>query len=269
MNHDIQEKISEYTSALEQFKKREKFEAAEAHAAKYEYQKAINILKGIPASSETYEEARQKIAEYIDASIEYIFQQAAELVEQKFFNEAIASLKTIPEIATQHHEAQAKITEYTEEFENFIRKRKNLVPLRSGERIIAAAFLDQTLHAVSNIERTKSIYNPLSSTYADGEFLILTLIVRNDSKKSRTISASMMTLIDSQEREFSVSDKGKTALVMNGDQTVEFWMSEVQPGLSKVIKIVFDVPPGADNLNLKVMSGGWSGTAILPLAMAV
>ena len=265
---NLQQKISEYTSALEQFRKWEKFEAAEAYAKKHEYQKAINVLKGISASSETYGEAQQKVAEYIEASIDYVFQNAVKLVEQKFFNEAISSLQTIPETSTRYQYAQSRIIDYTEEFEKFIRKHKNLVPVRSGERIVAAAFLDQTLHAVSSIERTKSIYNPLSSTYADGEFLILTLIVRNDSKKARTISASMMTLIDSQEREVSVSDKGKTALIMNGDQTVEVFMSEVQPGLSKVIRVVFDVPPGANDFNLKIVSGGWGGTAILPLVMA-
>jgi hypothetical protein len=78
-----------------------------------------------------------------------------------------------------------------------------------------------------------------------------------------------MTLIDSEEREFRVSSEGNTALLGNGDQTVECWMSELQPGLSKTVKIVFDVPPGASDFSLKVMSGGWGGTTILPLAMAV
>ncbi len=56
---------------------------------------------------------------------------------------------------------------------------------------------------------------------------------------------------------------------MSGDQTVEFLVSEIQPGLQKTITIVFDVSPEANNLSLKVPSSGWGGAAILPLSLAV
>lgn len=258
----VQEKITKYTAALEYLKKREKFDAAAIHAAKQEYQKAVSILKEIPASSEEYKEAQQKIAEYV-------LTQAANMASQSSFNQAILCLKTIPETASSYQQAQAKINEYTEALEKFITKHKNLIPMRSGDKIIAAAFIDQTVHIISNIERKKSIYSSFGSTYADGEFLILRLLVRNDNKKARTISVSTMTIIDSLEREFSVSNEGNMALQMNGDRTVEFLVTEVQPGLQKVITIVFDVPPGTNNLSLKVSSGGWGGTAVLPLSLAV
>lgn len=247
---------------------KQKIESAAADASNYRYEKAVNTLKAIPTASNLYEEAQQKISEYVKASHEYLLQQAAQMVEQGLYNEAIKILKTIPVEAALYQQAQDKMSEYVNTFETLIKKHKNLTPLIFDDRIVAVAFVDQTVHAVKQIERRSIIYNSLASTYPDGEFLIIRLIVRNDGKKSRTISASMMTLIDSQEREYSVSNKGQTALQMNGDQTVECFVSEIQPGLQKIITIIFDVPRGVNNLSLKI-PGGWGGETILPLSLAL
>lgn len=283
----VQEKIPEYselaqTKLEEQYVAREKqkeeqriarekqkFEAAAAHASKREYQEAVNFLNAIPSSSEAYEEAQQKIADYINTSTEYVLEQAVQTVHQGLYNEAIAALKTIPESANSYQKAQEKISEYENNLESLIEKHKNLIPMLNGDRIVAAAFVDQTVHLVSQMERKRSIYNSLGSTYADGEFLVLQLIVRNDGKKARTISASMITIVDSTGCEFSVTSNGMTALQMNGDQTVEFLVTEIQPSLEKFITIVFDVPPGANDLSLKVPSGGWGSSATLPLSLAI
>ena len=106
-------------------------------------------------------------------------------------------------------------------------------------------------------------------THADGEFLIVRLIICNDGKKSRTISASGMKILDSQEREYRSSTSGGTALVMSGDKNAEFSLSEIHPDLPKTITIVFDLPVGKNDLNLKVSSGGLGGSAILPLSLAI
>ncbi|MEG4090164.1 DUF4352 domain-containing protein [Microcoleus sp. Pol12B4] len=240
------------------------------------YGKAINNLNKIASSSDLYEEAQQKISEYVNASYEDVLQQSVQMADQGLYNEAIKSLeeaikslKTNSEEAALYQQAQNKISEYVNTFETLIKKHKNLIPILNNERIVAAAFVDQTVHCVKEVERTPWIYNYLGNTDADGEFIIIRIIVRNDGKKSRTISASVMTIIDSQECEYSVSEKGKNALQMNGDQTVEFWFSEIQPGLQKVITIVFDVPPGVNNLSLKIPGSGWGGGAILPLSLAL
>lgn len=190
-------------------------------------------------------------------------------VHQGLYNEAIAALKTIPESATSYQKAQEKISEYVNNLESLIKKHKNLIPMLNGDRIVAAAFVDQTVHVVSKMERQRSIYDSLGSTYADGLFLIIHLIVRNDGKKARAISASIITIFDSTGCEFSVASNGMTALQMNGDQTVEFILTEIQPTLAKLITIVFDVPPGAKDLSLKVPSGGWGSSVTLPLSLAI
>lgn len=272
----VRDKVSEYSdlaqTKLEEYKansEKQRLEAASTCASNHQYQKAVNTLKAIPASSEFYGEAQQKITEYVNASVEYTVYQAEQIAEQGLYNKAIALLRTIPEEAILHAKAQERISEYVNILEALIKKHKNLIPILYGEKIIAAALVDQTVHLIDRIEKRSSIYSSLGSTYADGEFLIVRLVVQNNSKRARTISTSMMNILDSQDREYSASSKGATALQMNGDKTVEFLASEIQPGLQKTITIVFDLPAGGSELRLKVPSGGWGGSAILPLSLAV
>jgi hypothetical protein len=141
----------------------------------------------------------------------------------------------------------------------------NIVTIDYNGKPKKAALVEETIHLVEKVEHRRSIGNQFMSTDADGEFLIVRLLVRNDSKETRTIGASQMEVIDAAGREFRTSSEGSTALTMSGDKSAEFLMSEVQPGLEKRISIVFDVPPGSKNLKLKVPSGGFGEAAILPL----
>lgn len=141
----------------------------------------------------------------------------------------------------------------------------NIVTVTYNGKPKKAAMVDETLHLVEKVEHRRSIGNSFTRTDADGEFLIVRLLVRNESKATRTIGASQMEILDAAGREFRTSSEGGTALAMSGDKTAEFLMTEVQPGLEKRISIVFDVPPGAKNLKLKVPSGGFGQAAILPL----
>lgn len=141
----------------------------------------------------------------------------------------------------------------------------NIVDVKLGNRTVKAALVDETLHLVEKVERRKRLGNEFVSETADGEFLIVRLVVRNDSKESRTIGASQMSVIDTAGREFHTSSEGSTALMMSGDKSAEFLATQVQPGLEKRITIVFDVPPGSKNLKLKVPSGAFGDPAVMPL----
>lgn len=141
----------------------------------------------------------------------------------------------------------------------------NIVTVDYGNKKVKAALVDETLHLVERIEHRHSIGDEFTKQTADGEFLIVRLLVRNDSKKTRTIGASQMSVINAAGQEFQTSSEGGTALVMSGDKSAEFLMTQVQPGLEKRIAVVFDVPPGSKNLQLKVPSGGFGEGAVLPL----
>ncbi len=233
------------------------------------YDDAITLLKKIPDSSNIYDEAQRKIVKCISNLHECAINQSSLMIEQGLYNEAILSLEAITKRTNSSQVIQEKIAEYVSEFELSIKNHKNIIPLHHRGRIVAAAFIDQTLHLVDSIERKQFIGNQFSMTQADGEFLIVRLIIRNDGKKTRTISASAMKIIDSQEREYRSSTSGGTALVMSGDKNAEFSLSEIHPDLPKTITIVFDLPVGKNDLNLKISSGGLGGSAILPLSLAI
>lgn len=143
----------------------------------------------------------------------------------------------------------------------------NIVTVEYGpkKKKVKAALLDETAHLIARVERRNAIGNEFMSTHADGQFLILRMQVHNGSNSTRTISTSGMVVIDEQGREFAQSAEGQTALAMSGDQTAEFLMSQIQPGLTKNISVVFDVPPEAKDLKLRITGGGlFSGeTAVL------
>ncbi len=144
-------------------------------------------------------------------------------------------------------------------------EEENIVSVKLGARTVKAALVDETLHIVEKLERRKKLGNEFVNETADGEFLIVRMIVRNDSKETRTIGASQMSILDTAGREFRTSSEGGTALAMSGDKTAEFLLTEVQPGLEKRVTIVFDVPPGSKDLKLKVPSGGFGSPAVLSL----
>ena len=266
---------------------------------------ALNALKKIPEDAELYPQAEEKMVEcqekikQRETERELAMQKAEQekqelvasnLVKSAFvkadggnFSEAIQLLKNVPQSTAAYHEAATKMAEYEEvvrqiilkkekldqEKLELIAKHKNLVPINYKGKIVAAARVDDTIHLVDSIKRISRIEKGFGNAVADGEFLIVHLFVRNDSKKTRTISASAMTILDAQEREFRTSSHGSSALLMSGEKTSEVLVTEIHPGLEKAISIVFDIPPGDGELKLKVPSGGFGSPAILPLALAL
>ncbi len=292
--NDIQNKAAKNKLECE----KQQLEKATNKAAINDFKKAIFILEKIPSNSEIYTESQQKIIEYRDSFSVVLLQDATDKYTKGCFSEALVSLKLVPEGTKVYEQAQEKIVECEEarrqqiieeqkekerillekqkekerillERKRLIESFKNLVAINYKEKLVAAALVNNTLHLVDSVKRTKRISSALGSEIADGEFLIIRLLVRNDDKKSRTISASMINLIDHQEREFSASSSGSTALIMSGDKTAEILATEVQPGLQKNISIVFDLPPGATDLKLKIPSGLFGKPVILPLSLAL
>ncbi|MEP6488646.1 DUF4352 domain-containing protein [Microcoleus vaginatus] len=281
-------------------------ESAINQATKGNFSKALETLRQIPNGTEAYFQAQSKISEYEQAEKARLEQQALEREireqEQKEqqasqwlesainqatkgnFSQALETLRQIPNGTEAYFQAQSKISEYEQviknqilekqriekEKEELIAKSKNLVALTHNGKRVAAALVDKTIHIVDSVTRKITISGVFGeTTFADGEFVIINLVVRNEDKKSRNISASMMTLIDSEGREFQTSSTAMTALTMSGEQKAELWPTQIQPGLDKDITIVFDIPPTAQDLKLKVPSGLFGQPAILPLSLAL
>ena len=96
--------------------------------------------------------------------------------------------------------------------------------------------------------------NTLGSYYskaAQGMFYILTLQVKNEAKDTKTIDSSQFQIVDSHGRTFDRSTDGQTALGLQQGH-VDLFLQQVQPSLSLLGDVVFDVPKDATGLKLIV-----------------
>jgi hypothetical protein len=208
---------------------------------------ALMSLRQVPEGTQSYAESQVKIAEY-----------EADLMQRNLEKEKEEQLKLEQLKLEQQREKELR---KQQEIQNERLKKEKEA---EKEKLIA-----QLPNIVDQVEKKRTISGVLGNhNSAGGEFIIIRLIVRNDSKKTRTISASMITLIDHEDRQFSTSSEAGTALTMSGDETAEFILTEIQPGLQKRITIIFEVPLTSKDLKLQIPSGIFGKSTILPLSLA-
>jgi len=225
-------------------------------------------LRQVPEGTQSYAESQVKIAEYeadlMQRNLEKEKEEQLKLEQLKLEQQREKELRKQQEIQNERLKKEKEA-----EKEKLIAQLPNLVRVQYKGKLVAAALVDETIHIVDQVEKKRTISGVLGNhNSAGGEFIIIRLIVRNDSKKTRTISASMITLIDHEDRQFSTSSEAGTALTMSGDETAEFILTEIQPGLQKRITIIFEVPLTSKDLKLQIPSGIFGKSTILPLSLA-
>jgi len=229
---------------------------------------ALMSLRQVPEGTQSYAESQVKIAEYeadlMQRNLEKEKEEQLKLEQLKLEQQREKELRKQQEIQNERLKKEKEA-----EKEKLIAQLPNLVRVQYKGKLVAAALVDETIHIVDQVEKKRTISGVLGNhNSAGGEFIIIRLIVRNDSKKTRTISVSMITLIDHEDRQFSTSSEAGTALTMSGDETAEFILTEIQPGLQKRITIIFEVPLTSKDLKLQIPSGIFGKSTILPLSLA-
>jgi Domain of unknown function (DUF4352) len=95
---------------------------------------------------------------------------------------------------------------------------------------------------VLDITRAKTVSDPTGNPYltttAQGEFIVITLAVRNLGDEPRSYFGSNQKFIDASGREFAPSSSAD--MWMNTADP----MGDINPGNSIQVKVAFDVPPG-------------------------
>ncbi|MFD3450110.1 DUF4352 domain-containing protein [Microbacteriaceae bacterium 4G12] len=114
---------------------------------------------------------------------------------------------------------------------------------------------------VGNIETADSVGSDLVAEKAQGVFKILEITLTNNQKDAITVDANSFKLVDNQGREFTYSTQGQTALDVANGGTVDFFLKQLNPGLTQTGKIIFDIPKDAQGLVLKAR-GGMTGKEI-------
>lgn len=129
--------------------------------------------------------------------------------------------------------------------------------LRLNGKTYAATMVDGTDYAVVSTRVARSIGQTTDwdkATQAQGRFVILRVLVKNETNESRDVSVSLSKLVSDSGDSYSTSSDGEYALERAGDNEAGSMLSQVNPHLARFVKIVFDVAPGAHNYTLQIPS---------------
>ncbi|SNS97660.1 DUF4352 domain-containing protein [Rhodococcoides kyotonense] len=94
---------------------------------------------------------------------------------------------------------------------------------------------------------------------AQGEYVLVTMSVRNIGDQAQSFATSAQKLLDGQGRQFSVDDMATIVL----DQGIAF--EQINPGNSIEATIVFDVPAGTVPAEIELHDSLFSGGATVKL----
>jgi hypothetical protein len=120
-----------------------------------------------------------------------------------------------------------------------------------GDSLVAGDFTWK----ITGVTTASQIGENLAGTFfgekASGIFVILSVEVENTGKTADYLSDSYIKLVDDQGREFSASTMAAIYLKPDGSALM---FEQVNPGIVKKGKIVYDVPTGLKVANVKITS---------------
>ncbi len=118
--------------------------------------------------------------------------------------------------------------------------------------------VNDVVYAVLEVEKTSSINTPIGTTQAGGAFFVLTVRAFNNDKKTHDVTTGFIKLLDDQDREFDPSSEGASALQMAGEERIERFSVQLQPGITKEFVLIYDAPDDASGLRLKIPAKSFS-----------
>ena len=134
----------------------------------------------------------------------------------------------------------------------------------NGLGVIKGKVLNNVGFAISDIQRTTSVGDRFTNRQAQGEFIIVHLIVANNKNEKITMNTAAFKLVDAQGREYSHSTSAENALTLS-KQGQAFKFQAINPGIITDGSIVFDVPSGLSDLKLQISSNISGKQGYLPL----
>ncbi|GAB6466597.1 hypothetical protein bcgnr5373_47500 [Bacillus cereus] len=114
---------------------------------------------------------------------------------------------------------------------------------------------------VGSVESIDSVGSEYLKEKAQGVFKVVEVSITNNQKDAITVDANSFKLMDNQDREFKYSTQAQTAYDIGNGGKSDFFLKQLNPGLTQTGKIIFDVPADAQGLVLKAR-GGMTGKEI-------
>ncbi|HDR3890927.1 TPA: DUF4352 domain-containing protein [Bacillus cereus] len=109
--------------------------------------------------------------------------------------------------------------------------------------------------AVGSVESVDSVGGEYLKEKAQGVFKIVEITITNNQKDAITVDANSFKLVDNKDREFTYSIQAQTAFDVGNGSSSDFFLKQLNPGLSQTGKVIFDVPADAQGLVLKARGG--------------
>ncbi|EJR37249.1 DUF4352 domain-containing protein [Bacillus mycoides] len=109
--------------------------------------------------------------------------------------------------------------------------------------------------AVGSVESVDSVGGEYLNEKAQGVFKVVEISITNNQKDAITVDANSFKLMDNQDREFTYSTQAQTAYDIGNGGKSDFFLKQLNPGLTQTGKIIFDVPADAQGLVLKARGG--------------
>jgi hypothetical protein len=115
--------------------------------------------------------------------------------------------------------------------------------------------VDEIGYVVYSHKRMKSINSDLLNSSAHGMFVVVNLVVMNESTDKRTETSSTIKLVDDKGKEFAPSKEGTEAALAAGITGADAVLEPVKPDDQKIIALVYDVPAVDQQFKLKIPPG--------------
>ena len=127
-----------------------------------------------------------------------------------------------------------------------------------GDSIQAGDFKWKIIKSSTATEIGEDILGTFFGEKADGIFIILDVEIENTGKSAEYLMDSFLKLVDEQGREFSPNS---AAAIYLKPQCSALMFEQVNPGIVKKGKIVFDVPAGLEVATIRISSDVLSSSA--------
>ncbi|WP_242227211.1 DUF4352 domain-containing protein [Bacillus cereus group sp. BfR-BA-01315] len=109
--------------------------------------------------------------------------------------------------------------------------------------------------AVGSVETLESVGNEITNEKAQGIFKVVEISITNNQKDAITVDANSFKLVDNQDREFKYSTQAQTTYDIANGGKLDFFLKQLNPGLTQTGKVIYDVPKDAQGLVLKARGG--------------
>lgn len=131
-----------------------------------------------------------------------------------------------------------------------------------GERTYTGAYASNVGVAVLGVASQPFLFTDLGQSQPDGKYVIVQVAVTNQQNSEITMDNSLFELVSSDGTVYSSSSKS-----MEVGERNNLFLAAINPGLTKVGMVIFDVPRslGLDSLQFRFRGGMTGETSQLPL----